>query len=135
MKLSILAISLVALLAASANVRAQQATPSQDVEQVIGEAGHTPEQPFSLADRPVYEALQKSKKELSDKYGIHWALEDTAIYQAASGGVDPNDAFVNTLGLFGTWKIFRSDDGKNFGGLGFQGEIRGNHIDPFTAMR
>jgi hypothetical protein len=135
MKFWIFALSILALLGFATNTRAQQAAPSQDVEQVIGEAEHTPEQPFSIADRPVYDALQKWKKDLSDKSGIHWALEDTVIYQAASGGVDPNAALVNTLGLFGTWKIFRSEDGKDFGGLGFQGEIRGNHIDQFTALR
>lgn len=85
--------------------------------------------------RPIYQALQKTKSELSEKYGISWALEDTVIYQAASGGVDPNDALVNTLGLFATWKVFRAENGKDFAGLGFQGEVRGNHIGQFTDLR
>jgi porin len=36
---------------------------------------------------------------------------------------------VNTLGLFATWKIFREPDGKDFAGLGFQGETRSNVLD------
>jgi porin len=127
----------VILLSASA-VQAQtgtQSAPSQDVEHVTEEASRVAEMPLSTVDRPLYRAAQDSKKQLSDKYGINWALEDTLIYQAASGGIDPNDAMVNTLGLFATWKIIREQDGKDFAGLGFQGETRSNHIDEFTALR
>jgi porin len=115
--------------------RQQSPAPSEDVEQVTSEAQRTPEAPLTIADRPIYRALQQSKKMLSEKYGVNWALEDTAIYQATSGGVDPNDAMVNTLGLFVRWKIFRAENGKDFAGLGFQGETRGNHIDEFTQLR
>ena len=113
-----------------------RSTPSEDVEQVTTEARQTPEAPASTADRPIYQAIQQAKKELYEKYGITFALEDTLIYQHTSGGVDPNDAMVNTLGLFATWKIFRSDNGKDFAGLGFQGETRGDLLDShFTELR
>jgi len=107
----------------------QTASPSRDVEGVISEAEHVRQQPLSTIDRPIYRGLQEWKRDLNEKHGINWALEDTLIYQAASGGVDPNDAMVNTLGFFGTWKIFRSQDGKEFGGIGFQAETRGNPLD------
>src|SRR4051794_39989755 len=84
-------------------VSAQQA-PSEDPEQITSEAKQTPQAPFSVADRPIYRAIQQAKQELGDKYGINFAIEDTLIYQAASGGVEPNDAMVNTLSLFATWK-------------------------------
>jgi porin len=113
-----------------------RSTPSQDVEEVTAEAQRTPEAPVSTADRPIYDAIQQAKKELYEKYGITFALEDTLIYQHTSGGVNPNDAMVNTLGLFATWKIFRSDNGKDFAGLGFQGETRGDLLDShFTELR
>jgi porin len=109
--------------------------PSQDVEQVTEEAQKTPPAPAFTIDRPLYRALQDSKKELNEKYGINWAIEDTAIYQAGTGSIDPNDAAVNTFDLFATWKIFRSTDGKDFGGIGFQGEARQNPLDDhFTDM-
>ncbi len=112
------------------------ASPSEDVEQVTNEALLRPQSPLLDVDRPIYEALQRHKKELSEKYGITWALEDTAIYQATSGGINPNDAMVNTLGFFATWKIFRADNGKDFGGLGFQAETRSNVLDDeFPAVR
>jgi porin len=123
------------LMAAVASAQLTQASPSEDVEQIIAEAQRVSEAPLSTVDRPLYRAVQDVKKELSEKYGISWALEDTAIYQATSGGVDPNDAMVNTLGLFATWKIFRTDNGKDFAGLGFQGETRGNLIDNFPDLR
>src|SRR5689334_10981752 len=106
--------------------RAQQSpsSPPEDPEQVIREAEQTPEIPFSIADRPVYQGLQQIKKELTDKFGISFAIEDTLIYQAASGGVKPNDAMVNTLSLFARWKIYRSADGKDFAGPAFQFETR-----------
>jgi hypothetical protein len=125
------------ILLSAARVQAQvgaQSGPSEDVEGVTEEASRGAEMPLSTVDRPVYRAAQESKKQLSERYGIIWALEDTLIYQAASGGVDPNDAMVNTLGLFATWKIIREQDGKDFAGLGFQGETRSNHIDEFTAL-
>jgi hypothetical protein len=109
--------------------------PSQDVEQITEEAQKEPEQPATIVDRPFYRSLQDFKKGLSQKYGVDWALEDTVIYQATSGGIDPNDAMVNTLGLFATWKIIRAENGKDFGGLGFQAEVRGNHRGEFTAMQ
>jgi len=126
------------ILLSASGVQAQvgtQSAPSEDVERVTEEASRVAEMPLSTVDRPLYRAAQESKKQLSDKYGINWALEDTLIYQAASGGIDPNDAMVNTLGLFATWKIIREQDGKDFAGLGFQGETRSNHIDEFTALR
>jgi porin len=129
------AVALVLCLTAAAGAQVTPPGPSEDVEQVTGEAQRTPEAPVSTVDRPIYRAIQASKKELSDKYGITWALEDTLIYQAASGGVDPNDAMVNTLGLFATWKIMRDPNGKDFGGVGFQGETRSNHIHEFTDLR
>src|SRR5213078_130376 len=98
--------------------------PPEDPEQVIGETKQEPQEPFSIADRPIYRWIQQTKRELNDKFGINFAIEDTLIYQAASGGVEPNDAMVNTLGLFATWKIFRDPNGKDFGGLGFQFETR-----------
>jgi hypothetical protein len=120
---------------AAASAQNRQSAPSEDVEQVTSEAQRTPQQPLLTIDRPIYQFLQQNKKELNEKYGINWALEDTLIYQAASGGVDPNDAMVNTLGLFATWKIIRDPNGKDFGGLGFQFETRSNHIDEFTDLR
>lgn len=109
--------------------------PPEDVEKVTGEAERTPERPLIPLDRPFYEGLQGFKRELNEKYGISFALEDTLIYQASSGGVDPNDAMVNTLGFFGTWKIIRPENEKDFAGLGFQAETRGNHIGEFTELR
>src|SRR5690349_1433221 len=94
------------ILLSLSNVQAQtgtQSAPSEDVERVTEEASRVAEMPLSTVDRPLYRAAQDSKKQLSDKYGVNWALEDTLIYQAASGGIDPNDAMVNTLGLFATW--------------------------------
>jgi porin len=124
-----------ATLASAQGRQSGQSTPSQDVEQITAEAQRTPQQPLLTIDRPLYQALQQNKKELNEKYGINWALEDTLIYQATSGGVTPNDAMVNTLGLFATWKIIRDPNGKDFGGLGFQFETRSNHIDEFTDLR
>src|SRR3954447_22025160 len=74
--------------------------PPEDVETITGEASRTPEKPLSTIDRPIYRSLQQWKKALNDRFGINWAVEDTLIYQATSGGVEPNDAMVNTLGLF-----------------------------------
>src|SRR4051812_20103893 len=110
------------LLCGTAQAQRQPATPSEDVEQVTAEAQRTPESPILTLDRPIYRTLQQAKKDLSTRYGISWALEDTAIYQHTSGGFDPDDSLVNTLGLFATWKIFRDANGKDFGGLGFQFE-------------
>ncbi len=102
---------------------------------MIGESKTEP-QPFLVVDRPLYQAIQDAKKELNDKFGINFAIEDTLIYQATSGGVDPNDAMVNTLGLFATWKIYRSENGKDFAGFGFQFETRGDPLDDhFTDLR
>jgi porin len=120
--------------AAAAVAQHPPSSPAEDVEQIITEAERAPEQPLSTLDRPIYRGLQTWKKELNEKYGINWALEDTVIYQAASGGVDPNDAMVNTLGLFATWKIFRDANGKDFGGIGFQAETRQNPFGEFTDM-
>src|SRR5438874_620836 len=110
-----LGVAAVILVLAATTASAQRPTiaarspsaPSEDVEQVTNEARRTPPSPILNIDRPIYQALQANKKWLSENYGINWALEDTLIYQATSGGVDPNDAMVNTLGLFATWKIFR----------------------------
>lgn len=113
---------------------AQTASPSRDVEQTLAEAERARQAPLTPIDRPLYRAMRDARQEMSEKYGISWAIEDTLIYQAASGGVDPNDALVNTLGVYATWKIFRGDNGKDFGGIGFQGETRGNHIDDFTDL-
>ena len=118
-----------------ARAQGTPAAPSQDVEKITEEASQTPESPFTIADRPLYRAIQDVKKELSAKYGFNFAVEDTLIYQTASGGVDPNDAMVNTLGLFATWKIFRDENGKDFAGFGFQAETRGNHRNDFTDLR
>ena len=117
-----------------------QSSESDNVEQVVDEAARTPEAPLYPLDRPLYRALRDWKRELNEKHGINWALEDTLIYQAASGGVDPRDSMVNNLGLLATWKIFRDDanaGGKNFAGLGFQAETRGNPLgdgEEFTDM-
>src|SRR3954465_6039594 len=120
-----------AIVLLSGVVEAQRAPtgPPEDPEQVIGEANKEPQAPFSIADRPIYKWVQQTKKELNDKFGINFAIEDTAIYQAASGGVHPNDAMVNTLSLFATWKIYRSEDGKDFAGPGFQFETRGDPLN------
>lgn len=126
---------LAALVALScAPAAAQTAAPSRDVEETVAEAERTPEAPLSTADRPVYRAIQNSKRVLSEKYGVSWALEDTLIYQAAGGGVDPNDAMVNTLGFYATWKILRDRNGKDFGGIGFQAETRGNLFGNFPDL-
>lgn len=118
-----------------ASAQSPTARPSEDVEQVTAEAARTPESPVLTLDRPFYRVLQQSKRELSAKYGINWALEDTAIYQHTTGGFDPDEALVNTLGLFATWKVFRDANGKDFAGFGFQAETRGNPLDDrFTDM-
>jgi Carbohydrate-selective porin, OprB family len=117
---------------------AQQAPtgPSEDVDTVINESETEPQQSFSIADRPIYHAIQDAKKDLNDKFGINFAIEDTLIYQHTSGGVDPDNAMVNTVGLFITWKLYRSEDGKDFAGFGFQGEQRGDPLDGhFTDLR
>jgi porin len=122
---------------ANAQQGRQESSPSEDIETIVEQANQFADSPLSGIDRPAYRAVQEWKKELNEKYGINWALEDTLIYQAASsgdGGVDPNDAMVNTLGLFGTWKIFRSENGKEFGGIGFQAEARQNPFGEFTDM-
>lgn len=103
--------------------------PSEDPEQIVEVANQTPPAPLTLADRPIYQWIQAAKKELNEKYGFSFALEDTLIYQAASGGVDPNDAMVNTLSFFSTWRVFRSENGKNYGGFGFQAETRGDPLN------
>ena len=131
---AVIMLSCAATAAAQTNA-AQTAGPSRDVEETVAEAERTPAAPLSRVDRPVYQALQDSKRTLSEKYGISWALEDTLIYQAASGGVDPNDAMVNTLGFFATWKVFRDGNGKDFGGVGFQAETRSNLINEFPDLR
>jgi len=131
----LLCAAIIASCCATAAAQSQTAGPSRDVEQVVEEASRTPEAPLSTMDRPIYQGLQQWKRELDEKHGINWALEDTLIYQAASGGVDPNDAMVNTLGLFATWKIFRNDNGRDYGGIGFQGETRGNVIHEFPDLR
>jgi len=110
--------------------------PAEDVDEIINETRQEPQQPFSIADRPIYRGIQDAKKQLSDKFGITFAIEDTLIYQATSGGVDPNDAMVNTLSFFATWKIFRDPNGKDFAGFGFQAEQRGDLLDDhFTDLR
>ena len=109
--------------------------PPEDVEVITAEAQTTPQQPLLQFGRPFYQAIQDFKRDLNEKYGLHFALENTLIYQAASGGVDPSDALVNTLGFFSTWKIIRSEDGKDFAGLGFQAETRANSGNSFTELR
>jgi hypothetical protein len=69
---------------------AQQATPSQDIDEVITEDQQTPQEPVSPVDRTAYRALQDWKKGLYDKYGFTFAIENTTIYQHTTGGVDPN---------------------------------------------
>src|SRR5688500_17281243 len=135
---SVVVLCAAAVLSFAAAARAQRAPPgpSEDVEEVVAEAGRATEAPLAPADRPLYDALQRSKRDLSARYGIHWAVENTTIYQAASGGVDPNDALVNTLGLFATWKVFRDENGKDFAGPAFQAETRGDPFDGhFTDLR
>jgi hypothetical protein len=119
-------------------VQAQRAPtgPPEDVDTVINESQIEPQQPFSIADRPIYRAIQNVKKGLDDKFGITFALEDTLIYQHTSGGVDPDNAMVNTVGLFIKWKLYRSQNGKDFAGFGFQAEQRGDPLDGhFTDLR
>lgn len=125
----------VVLSAIFCQIAAAQGSPSEDVEQVTEEAQRIPKAPLSTIDRPLYRATQEFKKNVSEKYGIDFAIEDTAIYQFNSGGVDPNDALVNTLGLFMTWKLFRHENGKDFAGFAFQAETRGNPGDDFTDLR
>src|SRR5262245_1803372 len=82
-----IALVVAALVLLSGTIAAGQKTPTgppQDVEQVVGEASTEPQQPFSFVDRPVYRALQDIKKELNEKFGINFAIEDTLIYQATS---------------------------------------------------
>jgi porin len=128
---------LIVLLTAPAAFAQQRgpATPSEDVEKVTAEAQQPRPSPILTLDRPLYRANQELKKEWSSKYGVTWAIEDTAIYQHTTRGFDPDQALVNTLGLFATWKIFRDPDGKDFAGLGFQAETRGNPLDDkFTDL-
>jgi porin len=121
--------------ATSASGQRGPATPSEDVEKVTAEAQQPPPSPILTFDRPLYRANQELKKEWSAKYGFTWALEDTLIYQHTTGGFDPDQALVNTLGLFATWKIFRDPNGKDFAGLGFQAETRGDPLDDkFTDL-
>ena len=129
-RLGWLAVAVLLLLGAPfASAQRRPATPSQDVEQVTAEAQRTPPSPILTLDRPFYRANQALKQEWSSKYGVTWALEDTAIYQHTSGGFEHDQSVVNTLGLFATWKILRDPNGKDFGGLGFQAETRGNPLD------
>jgi porin len=129
-------LGLILLGSTAARAQLATATPSEDVEKITLEAQQTPESPLIPIDRPIYRAIQDVKKELNDRFGFTWAIENTTIYQTTSGGIDPNDALVNTLGLFATWKIFRDETGKDFGGLGFQFETRGNPLDgDFTDLR
>jgi porin len=123
-----LSVAAVMAFGAVAAAQAPTASPSRDVEQITAEAQEETQAAILPVDRPVYRTLQEFKKDLSANYGINWALEDTAIYQHTSGGFDPDDAMVNTLGLFATWKIFRDDNGKDFAGLGFQVENRINFL-------
>jgi len=128
--------AVVMVLSTAAFGQRSESSPSQDPEEVVGAANQTPQRPLSTIDRPFYNTLQQTKKELNDKYGFSFAIEDTLIYQAASGGIEPNDAMVNTLGLYATLKIFRSANGKDFAGLGFQFETRGDPLSGhFTDMR
>jgi porin len=125
----------IVLSGATAVAQNTSAAPSEDVEQITTEAQRPPEAPLVTLDRPLYRATQDIKKQLASKYGINFAIEDTAIYQLTSGGVDANDAMVNTLGLFVTWKLYRPETGKDFAGFGFQAETRGNHDGEFTDLR
>jgi porin len=122
--------------AAPVYAQSENAGPSQNVEEITNESETKPTAPLSNVDRPLYDGIQSLKKDLAEKYGIHFALENTTIYQHTSGGVDPNNAMVNTLGFFATWKIFRSEGGKHFSGLGFHFESRGDPLsDHFTDLR
>lgn len=126
-----------ALLSMAGSVFAQdQSSPSQDIETITSEAETKSTDPLSTLDRPLYDGIQALKKDLAAKYGIHFALENTTIYQHTSGGVDPDNAMVNTLSFFSTWKILRSENGKDFAGLGFHFESRGDPLnDHFTDLR
>ena len=42
------------------HLRTQQ-SPSQDIEQVTSESESEPQQPFCIADRPIYRAIQDAK--------------------------------------------------------------------------
>ena len=123
------------LIGTVARAQGAPAAPSEDVEQITAEAQRMAERPILTLDRPLYRATQEIKRELSSKYGVNLALEYTAIYQVTSGGVRANDAVVNTVGLFATWKVFRDANGKDFAGFGFQAESRGNHDGEFTDLR
>src|SRR3954470_15097768 len=70
-----LAVAAMLAFAAIAGAQTTPPGPAEDVEQVTGEAQRTPEAPVSTIDRPIYRAIQESKRELSEKYGITWALE------------------------------------------------------------
>jgi hypothetical protein len=132
----IIMLAAIALVGRGADAQRAPTGPPEDVERVVEESQAEPQKPFSIVDRPIYRAIQQTKAELNQKYGINFAIEDTLIYQATSGGVDPNDAMVNTLGFFATWKIIRDPNGKDFGGFGLQAEQRGEAMnDRFTDLR
>lgn len=106
-----------------------------NIEETTAEAARTPEEPFIPIDRTLYKWLQKTKKEMRERYGLEWALEYTAIYQATSGGYEVRDAAVGTLGLNAIWRIFRDDNGIDSAGVGLQLETRANYTDDqFTEM-
>lgn len=113
----------------------RESGPPINVEDATAEATAGKWEPLWPFDRPIYDWLQQSKKELKKRYGFEWALEYTIIYQATSGGIDPKDAMEGTLSLSALWRIWRDPNGIDSAGVGFQFEQRGTYTnDRFQDM-
>lgn len=119
-------------------VRAQTPAPEstgENVEDVVNEAAKGPMKPAVSLDRPFYNAVQQTKKEMREKIGLEWALSYTAIGQLTSGGFDANAAAEATTNFFALWKPIRDPNGIDGAGIGFQVENRTNYTsDTFVDM-
>lgn len=106
-----------------------------NVEETTAEAAQRKTDVLWPFDRPVFDMLQKSKREMRERYGFEWALEYTLIYQATTAGIDTRQAAEGTLGVSGLWKILRESNGIDSAGIGFQLETRGNYMgEDFVDM-
>lgn len=112
-----------------------QDTNSVNVEEEIAAAAKAPVKPALTLDRPFYNAIQASKKEMREKFGLEWSLAYTAIGQVTSGGIENNAAAEGTLNFFALWKFIRDANEIDGLGTGFQFEHRRNYTgETFTEM-
>jgi porin len=109
--------------------------PQESPEEVVKEAEIPTKDAATDFDLSLYTDWQNIKQNISQKTGIDFALEFTAIYQQTTGGIPANYAMVDTTGLFATWAIFRDPNGLDKAGIGFQAEARNNPLEhSFTEM-